>query len=45
MMFFLLHELPHDLKAKALSEAGRMLAPGGKLNRRVSPAELLRALS
>ncbi|MSP98023.1 MAG: methyltransferase domain-containing protein [Betaproteobacteria bacterium] len=29
--FFLLHELPHDLKAQALSEAGRMLAPGGKL--------------
>jgi SAM-dependent methyltransferase len=31
VMFFLLHELPHDLKAKALSEAGRMLKPGGKL--------------
>ncbi len=31
VMFFLLHELPHDLKAQALSEAGRMLAPGGKL--------------
>ncbi len=31
VMFFLLHELPHDLKIKALSEAGRMLAPGGKL--------------
>ncbi|MHB1122675.1 MAG: class I SAM-dependent methyltransferase [Ramlibacter sp.] len=31
IMFFLLHELPHDLKAKALAEAGRMLAPGGKL--------------
>jgi ubiquinone/menaquinone biosynthesis C-methylase UbiE len=31
IMFFLLHELPHDLKIKALSEAGRMLAPGGKL--------------
>jgi ubiquinone/menaquinone biosynthesis C-methylase UbiE len=31
VMFFLLHELPHDLKKKALSEAGRMLAPGGKL--------------
>ena len=31
VMFFLLHELPHHLKAKALSEAGRMLAPGGKL--------------
>jgi ubiquinone/menaquinone biosynthesis C-methylase UbiE len=31
VMFFLLHELPHNLKAKALSEAGRMLRPGGKL--------------
>ena len=31
VMFFLLHELPHDLKGKALVEAGRMLAPGGKL--------------
>ena len=31
VMFFLLHELPHDLKAQALGEAGRMLAPGGKL--------------
>jgi ubiquinone/menaquinone biosynthesis C-methylase UbiE len=31
VMFFLLHELPHDLKIKALNEAGRMLAPGGKL--------------
>src|SRR5512133_337967 len=31
VMFFLLHELPHDLKAKALSDAGRMLKPGGKL--------------
>jgi ubiquinone/menaquinone biosynthesis C-methylase UbiE len=31
VMFFLLHELPHDLKGKALSEAGRMLRPGGKL--------------
>ncbi len=31
VMFFLLHELPHDLKKKALSEAGRMLAPGGTL--------------
>ena len=31
VMFFLLHELPHELKAKALSEAGRMLKPGGKL--------------
>jgi len=31
IIFFLLHELPHDLKGRALSEAGRMLAPGGKL--------------
>lgn len=31
VMFFLLHELPHELKSRALSEAGRMLAPGGKL--------------
>jgi len=31
VMFFLLHELPHELKGRALSEAGRMLAPGGKL--------------
>jgi SAM-dependent methyltransferase len=31
IMFFLLHELPHDLKLKALAEARRMLAPGGKL--------------
>lgn len=31
VIFFLLHELPHPLKAKALDEAGRMLAPGGKL--------------
>jgi ubiquinone/menaquinone biosynthesis C-methylase UbiE len=31
IMFFLLHELPHDLKIKALEEAGRMLAKGGKL--------------
>jgi SAM-dependent methyltransferase len=31
IMFFLLHELPHELKIKALEEAGRMLAPGGKL--------------
>jgi ubiquinone/menaquinone biosynthesis C-methylase UbiE len=31
ILFFLLHELPHDLKIKALSEAGRMLAKGGKL--------------
>jgi len=31
VIFFLLHELPHHLKVKALNEAGRMLAPGGKL--------------
>lgn len=31
VMFFLLHELPHHLKGEALREAGRMLAPGGKL--------------
>ena len=31
VIFFLLHELPHDLKGRALREAGRMLAPGGKL--------------
>lgn len=31
VIFFLLHELPHHLKDQALSEAGRMLAPGGKL--------------
>lgn len=31
VMFFLLHELPHELKIKALSEAGRVLVPGGKL--------------
>jgi len=31
IMFFLLHELPHHLKGQALTEAGRMLAPGGKL--------------
>ena len=31
VMFFLLHELPHPLKRRALAEAGRMLAPGGKL--------------
>src|SRR3990172_11824195 len=30
VIFFLLHELPHQLKGQALSEAGRMLAPGGK---------------
>lgn len=31
VIFFLLHELPHHLKGQALREAGRMLAPGGKL--------------
>jgi ubiquinone/menaquinone biosynthesis C-methylase UbiE len=31
ILFFLLHELPHELKVKALAEAGRMLAKGGKL--------------
>jgi len=31
VIFFLLHELPHQLKGEALREAGRMLAPGGKL--------------
>ena len=31
VIFFLLHELPHSLKGQALNEAGRMLAPGGKL--------------
>ena len=31
VMFFLLHELPHAMKIVALREAGRMLAPGGKL--------------
>ncbi len=31
VMFFLLHELPHELKLRALAEAGRVLAPGGKL--------------
>jgi ubiquinone/menaquinone biosynthesis C-methylase UbiE len=31
VMFFLLHELPHPKKVRALAEAGRMLAPGGKL--------------
>ena len=31
VMFFLLHELPNPLKAVALSEAGRLLEPGGTL--------------
>jgi ubiquinone/menaquinone biosynthesis C-methylase UbiE len=31
VIFFLLHELPHHLKGAALSEAVRLLAPGGKL--------------
>ena len=31
VMFFLLHELPHHLKLRALDEAARMLAPGGRL--------------
>ncbi len=31
VMFFLLHELPHPMKLAALAEAGRVLAPGGKL--------------
>lgn len=31
VIFFLLHELPNHLKGQALNEAGRMLAPGGKL--------------
>ena len=31
VIFFLLHELPHPLKLQALREAGRTLAPGGRL--------------
>jgi ubiquinone/menaquinone biosynthesis C-methylase UbiE len=31
VIFFLLHELPHHLKVQALSEACRVLVPGGKL--------------
>jgi len=31
VLFFLLHELPHELKLQALKEACRVLAPGGKL--------------
>ena len=48
VIFFLLHELPHHLKGEALREAGRVLAPGGKLYlaefHRPDPL-LLRALS
>ena len=31
VMFFLLHELPHPSKIRALNEAARLLRPGGKL--------------
>jgi ubiquinone/menaquinone biosynthesis C-methylase UbiE len=31
VVFFLLHELPHPLKNVVLTEAVRVLAPGGKL--------------
>lgn len=31
VLFFLLHELPHHLKGQVLSEAVRLLEPGGKL--------------
>ena len=31
VLFFLLHELPHPLKKKALDEAARVLTPGGTL--------------
>jgi len=31
VLFFLLHELPDELKMRALSEAGRVLEPGGQL--------------
>lgn len=31
VIFFLLHELPNNLKDLALSEASRVIAPGGKL--------------
>ena len=31
VLFFLLHELPHPLKAQVLREAVRLLEPGGKL--------------
>lgn len=48
VIFFLLHELPHPMKILALREAGRVLAPGGKLllaefHRPTAP--VLRALS
>jgi SAM-dependent methyltransferase len=48
VIFFLLHELPHELKRVALTEAVRVLRPGGKLylaefHRPHQP--LLRALS
>ncbi len=48
VIFFLLHELPHHLKDKALREAARVLAPGGKLylaEFHRPDAWLLRALS
>jgi ubiquinone/menaquinone biosynthesis C-methylase UbiE len=31
VLFFLLHELPHELKGPTLAEACRVLAPGGTL--------------
>lgn len=31
VIFFLLHELPHPLKRRALEESARVLEPGGKL--------------
>jgi len=31
VIFFLLHELPHEQKVDVLREAGRVLVPGGKL--------------
>ena len=31
ILFFLLHELPHPMKAQVLTEAARVLAPGGTL--------------
>jgi len=48
VIFFLLHELPHHLKEKALDEAGRTLAPGGKIflgEFHRPSARVLRALS